>query len=65
MAEKLKITVSKRDMAADVASCKSVSIRERVLRRLFGYKRRLMVIIPGDRVAQVAIEQIPEGGAAV
>ncbi len=62
MADKLKITVSKRDMDADIAACKTVSLRERLLCRLFGYKRRVMVIIPGDRVAQVAIEQIPEGG---
>ncbi len=63
MADKLRITVSKQDMDADIAACRSVSIRERLLRRLFGYKRKVMVIIPGDRVAQVAIEQIPEGGA--
>lgn len=64
MAEKLKITVSKKDMSADVASCRTISIRERLLRRLFGYNRKVTILIPGDRIAQVAVEQIPEGGAA-
>ena len=64
MAEKLKITVSKKDMASDVASCRTVSIREKLLRRFFGYNRKVTILIPGDRIAQVAVEQIPEGGAA-
>ena len=57
MAEKLKITVSRQDMEADIATVKTVTLRERLLRRLFGYKRKVTVLIPGERISQLSIEQ--------
>lgn len=63
MAEKLKITVSKTDMDADIATCKRVSVREKLLRRLLGYKRNITVLIPGERISQLSIDRIPDGGA--
>ena len=62
MTEKLKITVSKSDMSADFASCRRVSVREKVLRRLLGYKRNVTVLIPGEKISQLSIEQVPEVG---
>ena len=61
MAERLKITVSKEDMDADIATVRTVKVREGKLRRLFGYKRKVTVLVPGDRISQLSIEQIPEG----
>lgn len=61
MAEKLKITVSKQDMDADIAKVKTVSLREKLLNRLFGYRRKVTVLIPGERISQLSIEQT--GGA--
>ncbi len=61
MAEHLKITVSKEDMNADIATVRTVKVREGKLRRLFGYKRRVTVLVPGDRISQLSIEQISEG----
>ena len=59
----LKIGVSKKAHNGGIVTCRSVSVRERLLRFLFGNPIRLTVIVPGNRVDSVAIEQLTEGGA--
>jgi len=39
--------------------CRSVPVRERFLRLLFGEQRRVTVIVPGDTVETVSIEELP------
>ena len=39
-------------------------MRERFLRLLFGEKRRVTVIVPGDTVETVSIEELPRGSDA-
>ena len=55
MKHKLKISVSREPQAEGIISCRNVSIRERILRFLFGDKRRVTVLIPGDNVREIAI----------
>ena len=55
MRHKLKISVSKEPQAGGIVSCRSVLIRERLFRFLFGDKRRVTVLIPGDSVGEIAI----------
>lgn len=62
MKHDLKISVSKKPTDDGVLRCQRVTIRERLLRYLFGEKRRVMVIVPGDTVESVSITELAGGG---
>ena len=55
MKQKLKVSVSKNPRIDGVITCRSRSVRERFLSLLFGDKRRITILIPGDCVREVAI----------
>jgi hypothetical protein len=59
---KLKIEVSRNPPQLRLLRCRKIPVRERILRWLFGEKRAVTVIIPGDTVETVTIEELPEGG---
>ena len=59
MKHTLKISVA-RDSNDGIVSCRHITVREKLLRMLFGEKRRLTVIIPGNSVKALSIEE--EGG---
>ena len=61
MTHDLKINVSKKSTEDGVVRYKRVALRERLLRYLFGEKRRVMVIVPGDTVESVSITELPGG----
>jgi hypothetical protein len=65
MKHDLKISVSRKPIEGGVVRCRRVSMRERLLRYLFGEKSRLMVIVPGDSVECVSITELPGGGDEV
>ncbi len=58
--DSLKIAVSKQDMTADVAKCKTVHLREKILARLFGAKHEMIVLIPGSRIAELTVQTMEE-----
>ena len=62
MKHKLKISVSKEPQTGGVVTCRSVSIRDRILRFLFGDERRVTVLVPGDSVSEIAICETGKGG---
>jgi hypothetical protein len=62
MRHKLRISVSKKPPDGGVVTCRTYDVRERFLRVLFGDKRRVTVLIPGDSVDEIAICE--EGGKA-
>lgn len=62
MEHTLKISVSKEPSSGGIVNCRHVAVRERFLRFLLGDKRRLTIIIPGDSVRELAINEIMEGG---
>lgn len=62
MKHDLKISVSKKPTEDGVVRCQRVTMRERLLRYLFGEKRRVMVIVPGDTVERVSITELAGGG---
>ena len=64
MKHKLKISVSKEPQTGGIVTCRNVTIRERLLRILFGDKRRVTVLIPGDSVGEIAICETKKGGDA-
>ena len=62
MKHNLRISIRKAPSGNGIAYCRKVSLRERMLRILFGEKRRVTVIVPGDSVECVSIQELPEGG---
>ena len=62
MKQTLQISVSKKPVNGGAASVRRVSIRERLMRFLFGDTVRLTVIVPGDSVEELSIREIAEGG---
>ncbi len=62
MKHKLKISVSKEPQTGGIVTCRNVTVRERLLRLLFGDKRRVTVLIPGDSVGEIAICEAGKGG---
>lgn len=54
----LQISVSKEPKNDGIAAVHKVSVRERLLRFLFGDKAKLTVIVPGDSVEEVAITEV-------
>ena len=65
MKHNLTISVSKDPRRGGVLQCKNISIREKLLTKLFGRKQKIMILIPGNSVSTVTINEVPEGGAAV
>jgi len=62
MKHTLKISVSRDSPDDGIVSCRHVTIREKLLRFLLGDKRRLTVIVPGDSVESLSINEVGEGG---
>lgn len=58
----LKISVSKKPLNGGLVAYRRVTVREKLLRFLFGNPVRLTVIVPGNSVESVSIERIREGG---
>ena len=60
MKHQLKISVSRDPPEMRLVRCRKIPVRERFLRCLFGEKRAVTVIIPGDTVETVTVEELPE-----
>jgi len=61
----LKIRVSRDPPELRLLQCRRITVRERFLRWLFGEKRSVTVIIPGDTVETVSIVEQPEKGGGL
>lgn len=57
MKHKLKISVSKTPKEG-VASCKKVKVREKLMTKLFGPIRTITILVPGDTVKGISIEEV-------
>ena len=57
MRHKLQVSVSKEPKTAGIAAVRKVSVRERILRFLLGEMHRVVVLIPGDKVDEIAISE--------
>ncbi len=62
MKHKLKISVSKEPQMGGIITCRNVSIRQRLFQFLFGDRRKVTVLIPGESVGEIAICEAEEGG---
>lgn len=64
MKHKLKISVSKTPQTGGIFTCRNLTVRERLLCFLFGDKRWVTVLIPGNSVGEIAICETGKGGDA-
>lgn len=62
MKHNLHISVSDKPQRNGMVSCKSISMRERFLRMLFGQKQKIVILVPGDAIDELAITRTTEGG---
>ena len=59
MKHKLKISVSKTPKEG-VVSCKKVKVREKLMTKLFGPIRTITILVPGDTVKGISIEEVKD-----
>ena len=63
MRHKLNVSVSREPREGGIASIRRFSVRERLMRMLLGELHRVIVLIPGDKVEEIAIsEEVKDGG---
>ena len=63
MRHNLNVSVSREPRVGGIASVRKVSVRERLMRMLLGEMRRVIVLIPGDKVEEIAIsEEVKDDG---
>lgn len=62
MQHNLRISVTRQPVNGGVVAIRSVSVRERLLRLLLGEKRKLTILVPGDTVSGIEINDIHDGG---
>ena len=62
MKHNLHISVSDKPQRNGMVSCKSISLRERFLRMLFGRNQKIVILVPGDAIEELAITRTTEGG---
>lgn len=62
MKHTLQISVSKKPVNSGAVSVRRVSVRERLMRFLYGDTVRLTVIVPGNSVEELSIREVAEGG---
>ena len=69
MRHNLKISVAKEAPlplvpdSGDIVRCRRVALRERLLRCLLGEVRRVTIIVPGDSVQALSLQEVPEVGS--
>ena len=61
MKHNLNISVSKQPNNGGIVSCRHVSVRERLLRFLLGTPTKLTIVVPGDSVESLSINEVTGG----
>ncbi len=61
MEHNLKIGVSKKPKYGGIVSCRTISVRERILRFLLGSQTKLTIVVPGDSVSSLSINEVAGG----
>ena len=69
MRHNLKISVAKEAPlplvpdSGGIVRCRRVALRERLLRCLLGEVHRVTIIVPGDSVQALSLQEVPEVGS--
>ena len=62
MKHTLTISVSKKPRADSIVNFRSISLRERFLRLLFGIPCKMTILVPGDSVEKLSICEVNKEG---
>lgn len=62
MTHNLRISLSDHSETDGIVRCRTVPLRERLLRLLLGEQRKLTILIPGDSVDTLEIQEKQGGG---
>ena len=62
MKHTLTISVSKKPRADSIVNFRSISIRERFLRHLFGKPCKMTILVPDDSVEKLSICEVNKEG---
>lgn len=65
MKHNLKISVSREPQTGGLVQCRNLNLREKLLTRLLGPERKVMLLIPGNSVSTLLITEVTEGGATI
>jgi hypothetical protein len=65
MKHNLKISVSKEPQTGGLVQCRNMTLREKLLTRLLGPERKVMLLIPGNSISTLSITEVTEGGATI
>lgn len=60
MNHNLKISLAENRESGGIIRCKTVRLREKLLRRLLGDVRRVTIIVPGGSVKALSVQEVPE-----
>ncbi len=58
----VKISVSKKPRDSGIVQLRRLTVREKLLKWLFGRKEKLLLVVPGSSVEAVSIVEVSEGG---
>lgn len=61
MQHRLKISLDKNAKGPGIVRCRKLHLWDRVLRRLLGESSGVMVIVPGNSVKTLMIQEVAEG----
>lgn len=62
MKHSITVHVSKRPMCGGVVACKTVTMRECLMKLFFGNSHKVTILVPGDSVESLTIREIDSGG---
>ena len=62
MKHDLRISIRREPSSQGIIRCRTVTLRERLLERLLGARRRLTILVPDDSVHRVSITEQAEDG---
>lgn len=57
MTHSMRIQVTRQPLNRGVCACRTVTVREKLLRFFLGAPQKLTVIVPGDTVDEIAISE--------
>ncbi len=58
----VRISVSQKPRDSGIVKLRLLTVREKLLKWLFGRKEKLLLVVPGNSVEAVSIVEVPEGG---
>ncbi len=64
MKQRLTIRFSRKPKSGGAVNVRNITVRERILRRLLGVPQKLTIIVPGNSVEAIAINEVAEGGGS-